>query len=237
MKNQIVLSDVPYVHTIKYIDKTAYHLDYLTSKSFNREYIFRSPIKSYCCKYGNDCPKRDQCIYTFVIDTGITKLKEFDNIFDTTFEYPIGHNDNIGHGTFCASIINSKSYGINPNTIITSIKLLETEKTENIQHIMNVFQHMKKIGIGKNSPCSPQKKCVINMSFVDQVNGKSILTKLIQELYKTDSYILVSSAGNYAKESCGYSPGNLNEVINIGSIKMTIFGPKNFQIFKLWKLC
>lgn len=225
-KPKLVLSNVPYVHVIKSVDKSYYHLDYLTSSSLNiRENIFRQPIKSYCCKYGNNCPKQDQCIYTFVIDTGVEKLKEFDDNIDSTFEYPKNHTDNIGHGTFCASVINSKTHGINPNTIITSIKLLETDKTENIQHIINVFQYMIKLGKSNDGPCSPEKKCVINMSFVDQVDGKSILIKIMQELYKTNSYILVSSAGNYAKNACSYSPGNLNEVINIGSIKTSLFGP------------
>lgn len=222
-KPKITLSDVSYIHTNKKIDKSYYHLDYLTSSTLKHEYIFKKPIKSYCCKYGINCPLEDQCIYTFVVDTGVIASDEFEEIIDKQFEYPINHNDNVGHGTFCASVINSKSHGINPNTIITSIKLLETSSTENIQHIINVFNHLIMLS---NGPCSPSKKCIVNMSFVDKVDGQSILIKLMRDLYNTNSFILISSAGNYASDACVYSPGNLNEVINIGSIRMSLFGPK-----------
>jgi len=221
-KPKLIISD--YDHVNLNVDHNLLHLDLLTNHGLMSNGIFKKPKINNCCKYGLCRNNEQECIYIFVMDTGISKVfDQLSNNVDRRFEMPPDHDDTIGHGTFCASLINSISYGVDPNAVIVPIKLLESEFTTDVNHIKKIFRYMKTLGKIPDSPCRKDHKCIINMSFIDADRSNiSILKDLLTELHETESYIMFSSAGNQNDDSCLYSPGNHPNVINIGSVTYPI---------------
>jgi hypothetical protein len=197
-------------------DKT--HLDILTSPDLKLHNIFLKPAPINCCKFG-ECP--NPCPYVIVLDTGISLVDGLKNHIDGRYTIPPNdYDDQIGHGTFCASMINSDQVGINSNTFLISAKLMKTESKTDIDYIKYIFSSLEELGHLENSPCNPNRKCIITMSFVDQDSqGTSILKKLIDDILNTNSFILFSSAGNQNDDACLYAPGNNQNVISIGSVQ------------------
>ncbi|VBB18862.1 hypothetical protein YASMINEVIRUS_1394 [Yasminevirus sp. GU-2018] len=239
----IVLNSYDYVN-IK-VPSEAYHLDLLTSKDLELDGIYQRPVKKKCCRFDeysttNNEECDGQCVYVIVLDTGVSKVSELQGVLDSRYEWPIGHKDQVGHGTFCASMINSKSTGINPNAVIVSVKLLEQERSDDVNRIIETFNYLLKLGTSDDSPCSPSSKCIISMSFIDEDsygNSNSLLRDLLDRVAQTNSYIMFSSAGNQGENSCKYTPGNNENVINIGSVRLSNKGYATKSRFSNWGSC
>lgn len=185
----------------------------------------------------------------------MAKVNELSQSLDLRYEYPVNQTDNDGHGTFCAGMLNGKTHGIDPNVVLIPVKLInDSENGESdIDYITQIFSHIEEMGMHKYylckkctnknncgcllSPCTKKNKCIINMSFIDEDDGEnSILNELLDNIVKTDSFILISSAGNQANNSCMYTPGNIDHVINVGSVGRTrdMF---NISSFSNWGKC
>lgn len=145
-----------------------------------------------------------------IIDSGVSPnlgLNIYEHIDFTNEENPIPYiNDNTGHGTGVAGVINSQPEsglrGINPKAKLYSVKVLDKNNSAPISRIISAIDWCIDNGIN-----------IINMSF-GMNNDSPLLHQVINEAYN-HNIIMIASAGNSGNIQY---PANYDEVISVGSV-------------------
>lgn len=155
-------------------------------------------------------------VTVYIIDTGIdVKHEEFEGRAKWGITIPEMEEDvdGNGHGTHCAGIVGSKSYGVAKKATIVAVKVLRSsgfgsniDIIKGIEWVMN--EHARRVS------SDPQAKTVINMSLG---GGRSIaLDYLVNEAVKLGIHFTVA-AGNDTEDACMYSPAAAERAITVGA--------------------
>lgn len=155
--------------------------------------------------------KAAQTVTVYVVDTGVrpdhavlvgsVSQSGFTNVNDA-----VGTGDCNGHGTHVAGVIHS----IAPSATIVPVRTFDCGAvawTSNIVAGIDwaVTHHQA------NEPA------VMNLSITGPLSNSlnSAVSRAI-----ADGIVVVTAAGNNAKDACGYSPGSVSDTINVGAVEL-----------------
>jgi subtilisin family serine protease len=121
------------------------------------------------------------------------------------------------HGSFIASIIGGKKYGVARMAAIHPMQILDVNGEGSVATFLCGMDKVIQDGIDYYAANAPKKiKAVVNLSV--GTNGKSdILDKAAEDLVAL-GYTVVVAAGDYAGNSCHYSPSTA-DAIRVGALK------------------
>ncbi|KAG0654562.1 serine protease [Maudiozyma exigua] len=178
-----------------------------------RERIFPWNNLSYTYQTGNP----NNFVNAYVIDTGIQIThKDFEGRATwgkTTIPYN-GDEDLNGHGTHCAGIIGSKTYGVSKNVHLIAVKVLDSSGNGEISDVLKGIEFVVNDHEEQMSQNKKLKGSVVNMSMGA---GKSYaLTKMVNEAVKKGIHFVVA-AGNESDDACYGSPADAEEAISVGA--------------------
>ncbi len=152
-----------------------------------------------------------------IIDSGIDicdgiKVKERYNLVPSEREVNPIFDDITGHGTAIASIIcgakgaDRKSYGINNDVEIYSIKIMDGDNTAPLSRVVEAIYKAIEYDVD-----------IINMSFGTTQNSK-ILQQAIEDAYNED-ILMIAAAGNRGEtDGIVEYPAAYDEVMAVGSV-------------------
>ena len=152
-------------------------------------------------------------VNAYVMDTGIrashsefTKrvLPGFTAIADGK-----GTQDCMGHGSHVAGIIGGSTYGVAKNIRITPVRVLDCRGGGSLSSLLAGLDWIVKNG---------KLPAVINMSI--GTSASDVLDQAVNNAVKA-GFVVVTSAGNNAGDSCTQSPARSHDVINVGSSDST----------------
>ena len=163
------------------------------------------------------CNTNDNIIVNnIVIDTGIDihhpefegRATWLDNFADDS------DKDGNSHGTHCAGLIGSKTFGVCKDANLFAIKVLGSDGSGTtsgvIAGINAAFKHHLKT---KANNKSKVVKTVVSMSLG---GGKSIaLNKAVQATLKDPNFYFAAAAGNENNDACGTSPASVKEIFTV----------------------
>lgn len=153
-------------------------------------------------------------VNVYIIDTGIfVDHEEFEGrakwgVTIPQFDMDIDGN---GHGTHCAGIVGSKTYGVAKNATLIAVKVLRTngfgsnaDVIKGVEWVLNQHRVYGKRG----------QRSVINMSLG---GGKSLaLERAVDATVEAGVHFAVA-AGNDATDACEYSPAGSERAITVGA--------------------
>lgn len=166
--------------------------------------------------YQNCNTNNDIIVNNIVIDTGI-------DIHHPEFEGRVtwlgnfadeDDKDGNSHGTHCAGLIGSRTYGVCKDANLFAIKVLGSDGSGTtsgvIAGINAAFKHHIK---QKSNNKSKVVKTVVSMSLG---GGKSIvLNRAVQATLKDPNFYFAAAAGNENNDACSTSPASVNEIFTV----------------------
>ena len=178
-----------------------------------RERIFPWNELSYTYQTGNP----NNLVNAYILDTGIQIThKDFEGRATwgkTAIPYN-GDEDLNGHGTHCAGIIGSKTYGVAKNVHLIAVKVLDSAGNGEISDVLKGIEFIVSDHEEQTSQNKKLKGSVVNMSMGA---GKSYaLTKMVNEAVKKGIHFVVA-AGNEDYDACYGSPADSKEAISVGA--------------------
>ncbi|CAB4254181.1 similar to Saccharomyces cerevisiae YEL060C PRB1 Vacuolar proteinase B (yscB), a serine protease of the subtilisin family [Maudiozyma barnettii] len=160
---------------------------------------------------------QDNDVNVYIIDTGIqTSHIDFEGraSWGMTAISDANDEDMNGHGTHCAGIIGSKTYGVAKDSKLIAVKVLDSAGNGEMSDVLKgiefvVEDHLRQIEGNKKL-----KGSVVNMSMGA---GKSFaLTGMINAAVKKGIHFVVA-AGNEDQDACYASPSDSKEAITVGA--------------------
>lgn len=152
-----------------------------------------------------------------IIDSGIDEcdgidVKERYNLVPSEKDVNPIFDDITGHGTAIASIIcgtkdsNRKSYGINDNVELYSIKIMNGDNTASLDRVVEAIYKAIDWDVD-----------IINMSF-GTIENSTILQQAVQDAYN-EGILMIAAAGNRGETDGAVEyPAAYDEVMSVGSV-------------------
>ncbi len=174
------------------------------------------PLKGQFPYGSGKCHSNNKNINTYIIDTGIdVKHPEFEGraVWLSNDSGDGEDRDCHSHGTHCAGLVGSKSYGACKDANLFAIKVLGCDGsgsiTSVIKGVVTAYRdHSAKYSKDKTT------HAVVSMSLGGGNSG--MLTKAISACLKMNPHIhFTVAAGNENQDSCNVSPANAKGVITV----------------------
>jgi subtilisin family serine protease len=170
---------------------------------------------SFDYNYPGSCLKnKDIQVHTYIVDTGIdVKHSEFEG----RAKWLANFADNIdkdcnNHGTHCAGLVGSKSYGVCKDANLFAIKVLDCEGSGSYSGILSglefIFKRHKQQLVS-----NPNTKSIVSMSLGGEFSRA--INRAVETLIKSDSMYVVVAAGNEDSDACKTSPASASGVLTI----------------------
>ena len=185
-----------------------WHLDRIAKRGLplTNEYIYNSTGSCH----QNKAVKID----TYVVDTGIdVNHPEFEgratwlaNFADST------DTDCNSHGTHCAGLVGSKSYGVCKDANLFAVKVLDCEGSGSYSGILAGLDFVYKRHLDELKKNSGTKS-IVSMSLGGGYSGA--INKVVQSLIKNNAMFVVVAAGNENADACKTSPASAIGVLTI----------------------
>ncbi|CAH6722410.1 subtilisin-like protease 3 [[Candida] jaroonii] len=157
-------------------------------------------------------------VTAYVIDTGIkVSMEEFEGraVWGDSFAFPKLKLDGNGHGTHCAGIIGSKTYGVAKKVDLVAVGVMNflgsgvtSDIIKGIEFVVN--DHKAKVA----SKLKGFKGSVINMSLGG--GAQESLDLAINAATNAGIHVAVA-AGNDNQDACEYSPAKATGPITVGA--------------------
>jgi cerevisin len=181
------------------LNKIPWHLDRIVKKDLPLNNVFNV----------SDCNINDNIIVNnIVIDTGIDiihpefegRAKWLGNFIDKE------DFDGNSHGTHCAGVIGSKTFGVCKDANLYAIKVLGSDGSGSTSSVISGIEAAYKFHIQQQKLNSKIIKTIVSMSLG---GGKSLaLNRIVQETIKNDNFYFSAAAGNENSDSCYTSPAS-----------------------------
>ncbi|GFP56060.1 alkaline protease 1 [Trichoderma asperellum] len=150
--------------------------------------------------------------FAYVVDSGInTKHLEFEGRASNGYNAVDGDfTDLNGHGTHCAGIIGSKSFGVAKQTELIAVKVFLNRETL-ISNVLDGFQW----AVHDIRTKGRQSRAVVNMSFGG--NFSRAVNHAVESAFEMGVFTVVA-AGNDQKPARDVSPASAPNAFTVGAI-------------------
>ena len=164
----------------------------------------------------------------YIFDTGIHDSKEFtgrpldfgvpsDSRVNATYVCAGQEGDEGEHGSFLASIIGGKRYGVARSARLHPMQILDINGEGSLATFLCGMDKLIQDGIDYFAANAPYKiKGVVNLSV--GTNGKSDIFDKAAEDFVNAGYTVVIAAGDFGGNACHYSPTTPG-AIRVGALK------------------
>ena len=154
-------------------------------------------------------------VNNIVIDTGIDithpefegRAKWLGNFIDHD------NHDKNSHGTHCAGLIGSKTFGVCKDANLYAIKVLGSDGSGSTSSVIAGIEAAYKFHTQQKSLTSKIVKTIVSMSLG---GDKSLaLNKAVLATIKDPNFYFAAAAGNENSDSCNTSPASVNEIFTV----------------------
>ena len=186
-----------------------WHLDRIVKRDLPLDNSFKySQLNS--CHRNNDVD-----IHTYIVDTGIdVNHHEFEGRASWLANFAGDNTDTDcnNHGTHCAGLVGSKSYGVCKDAKLFAVKVLNCEGSGSYSGILSglEFVHKRHQEQLKNNS---NVKSIMSMSLGGGFS--STINKAVEALIKSDSMYVVVAAGNEDYDACKTSPASARGILTV----------------------
>jgi cerevisin len=186
-----------------------WHLDRVVKHDLPLDNTFEYNSPGSCHK------NKDATIHTYIVDTGIDVAHpEFEGraTWVANFAGDDQDTDCNSHGTHCAGLVGSKSYGVCKDAQLFAVKVLNCEGSGSYSGILNGLEFVHKRHqeqLKKNS----NVKSIMSMSLGGGFSRA--INKAVEALVKSDSMYVVVAAGNEDSDACRTSPASARGILTI----------------------
>ena len=168
-------------------------------------------------KYTKCNTNKDIIVNNYVIDTGVdTKNEnEFQNRVTWLNDFTDGSKNDIHpHGTHCAGVIGSKTYGLCKDSNIFSIRVLDQDGSGSTSGVIAGIEFFHKHHTEMNV-----KGNVKSIASVSLGGGKSTaLNKIVEAVIKTNGVYFVAASGNSNEDACDSSPASARGILSVNAV-------------------
>jgi len=190
------------------VKRVPWHLDRISKRDLplNNEYEYD--------KVGSCHRSKNVTIHTYVVDTGIDVLHhEFEGRAEWLANFADKRDtDCHSHGTHCAGLVGSKTYGVCKDAKLFAVKVLDCRGSGAFSGILSgldyVYKHHKQ-QMRENA----NVKSIVSMSLGGGFS--STINRAVEALIKDDSMYVVVAAGNEDSDACNTSPASARGILTI----------------------
>jgi subtilisin family serine protease len=185
-----------------------WHLDRIVKRDLPLNNSFEYNYPGSCLK------NKDVQIHTYIVDTGIdVKHSEFEGRATWLANFADNINtDCNNHGTHCAGLVGSKSYGVCKDANLFAVKVLDCEGSGSYSGILSglefIFKRHKQQLVS-----NPNTKSIVSMSLGGGFSRA--INRAVETLIKSDSMYVAVAAGNEDSDACKTSPASASGVLTI----------------------
>ncbi len=185
-----------------------WHLDRIGKRDLPLDNSFDYNLKGSCHK------NKNVTINTYIVDTGIdTKHAEFEG----RAKWLANFADNVdtdcnSHGTHCAGLVGSKTYGVCKDANLFAVKVLDCQGSGSFSGILSGLEFIHK---RHNEELKKNRgvKSIISMSLGGGFS--STINRAVEVLVKSDSMYVVVAAGNENSDACHTSPASARGILTV----------------------
>lgn len=163
-----------------------------------------------------ECHKNlDVSIETYVIDTGIDILHpEFEERATWLANFVDEEDtDCNSHGTHCAGLIGSKTFGVCKDAKLFAIKVLSCEGSGSTSSVISGIDYAFKRHQEQNKLSGGKTRSIVSMSLG---GGYSYaLNRAAQETLKDPNFFFAAAAGNENSDACQTSPASAKGIFTV----------------------
>lgn len=157
----------------------------------------------------------DLDIHTYVIDTGIdVNHPEFEGRATWLANFVDKENtDCNSHGTHCAGLVGSKSYGVCKDANLFAVKVLSCDGSGSTSSVIQGIEFAYKRHLEQSKNSKRTVKSIVSMSLG---GGKSMaLNKAVKSTIRNNNFYFAAAAGNEMADSCNTSPAGVKEIFTV----------------------
>lgn len=158
---------------------------------------------------------KDADIHTYIVDTGIdVNHPEFEGraTWLANFAGDDQDTDCNSHGTHCAGLVGSKSYGVCKDAQLFAVKVLTCEGSGSYSGILGGLEFVHKRH-QEQLKTNPNVKSIISMSLGGGYSRA--INRAVEALVASDSMYVVVAAGNEDSDACRTSPASAKGILTI----------------------
>lgn len=186
-----------------------WHLDRITKHEL--------PLNgTYPYNYKGSCHQNENVdIHTYVIDTGIdVEHEEFEGRATWLANFADQENrDCNSHGTHCAGLVGSKSYGVCKDAKLFAVKVLDCRGSGSTSSVIQGIEFAYKRHLEESKTSDKKVKSIVSMSLG---GGRSFaLNKAVKATIKNDNFYFAAAAGNENNDACNTSPAGVKEIFTV----------------------
>ena len=199
----------PGEHEFEMKSSMPWHLDRVVKRDLPLDNTFEYNESGSCHK------NKDVDIHTYIVDTGIdVKHPEFEGraTWLANFAGDGKNTDCNSHGTHCAGLVGSKSYGVCKDAKLFAVKVLNCEGSGSYSGILSGLDFVHKRH-QEQLKQNPNVKSVMSMSLGGGFS--SAINRAVEALVKSDSMFVVVAAGNEDSDACKTSPASARGILTI----------------------
>uniref|UniRef100_A0A6C0E126 Peptidase S8/S53 domain-containing protein n=1 Tax=viral metagenome TaxID=1070528 RepID=A0A6C0E126_9ZZZZ len=186
-----------------------WHLDRIVKESLPLDGNF--PYNSS----GSCHTNKDLDIHTYVIDTGIDvthpefegRATWLENFIDDT------DTDCQSHGTHCAGLVGSKSYGACKDARLFAIKVLGCDGSGSTSSVIRGIEYAYNRHVKQVKDSVKKVKSIVSMSLGGGFSGA--LNAAVKATLKDPNFYFAAAAGNENNDACRTSPASVREIFTV----------------------
>jgi cerevisin len=189
--------------------KIPWHLDRLSKQQLplNGNYPYNA---SGSCHTNPDVE-----IHTYVIDTGIDiDHDEFEGRATWLANFVDSQNtDCNSHGTHCAGLVGSKSYGVCKDAKLFAVKVLDCRGSGSTSSVIRGIEFAFKRHLEQTKASSKQLRSIVSMSLGGGYSRA--LNMAVKATVKASGFYFAAAAGNEDQDACRTSPASVKEIFTV----------------------
>jgi subtilisin family serine protease len=189
-----------------------WHLDRMSKRNLPLDGEFPYSESKSCHK------NKDITIHTYIVDTGIDiEHPEFEGraVWLENFSGDNKNTDCNSHGTHCAGLVGSKSYGLCKDANLFAVKVLNCEGSGSYSGILSGLEFVYKRHL-KESVKDNGIRSVVSMSLGGGFS--KAINRAVENLIKSDTMYVAVASGNEDSDACSTSPASARGVFTINAM-------------------
>ena len=205
--NDILLLDYNENSLVKY--KEPWHLDRISKRKLELDgnYTYNEP--------GSCHKNKDVIINTYIIDTGIDiKHPEFEGRATWLANFADSKDaDCNSHGTHCAGLVGSKTYGVCKDANLFAVKVLDCQGSGSTSGVIKGIDFAYKHHLEQYKKSDGKVRSIVSMSLGGGFSPA--LNAAVKATLKHSGFYFSAAAGNESQDSCSTSPASVKEILTV----------------------